>query len=122
LHRILPPGGSGVGHQVDGDTIAWNCGLRRDIIFDDGGTQTEITAENVAGERAEAVRGEKKASDVGMAILPAGADIRRVSDPTGAGAGGNFRPRVRPAPAPRIGGCGAGFIFHPWVTRGYPPF
>jgi hypothetical protein len=64
LHRILPPGGSGVGRQVDGDTIAWNCGLRRDVIFDDGGTQTEITAENAAGERAEAVRGEKKASGV----------------------------------------------------------
>jgi hypothetical protein len=59
---------------------------------------------------------------LGMAILSVGADIRRVSDPTGAGAGGNFRPWVRPAPAPRIGGCGAGFIFHPWVTRGYPSF
>jgi hypothetical protein len=42
--------------------------------------------------------------------------------PTGVGAGDIFRPRVRPAPAPRIGGCGAGFIFHPRVTHGYPTF
>jgi hypothetical protein len=50
---------------------------------------------------------------VGMAILPAGVDIRRISDPTGAGVGAIFHPRVRPAPAPRIGWCGRGFYFSP---------
>jgi hypothetical protein len=39
---------------------------------------------------------------LGMAILP-----------TGAGVGAIFHPRVRPAPAPRIGKCGCGFHFSP---------
>jgi hypothetical protein len=58
---------------------------------------------------------------IGMTILPVGVDIRRISDPTGAGAGAGaiFHPRVRPAPAPRIGRC----IFHfspmgdPWISE-----
>jgi hypothetical protein len=50
---------------------------------------------------------------VGMAILPAGVDIRRISDSTGAGAGAIFHLRVRHAPAPRIGRCGRGFHFSP---------
>jgi hypothetical protein len=33
-----------------------------------------------------------------------------------------FYLRVRTALAPRIGGCGRGFHFHPWVIRGYPKF
>jgi hypothetical protein len=57
-----------------------------------------------------------------MAILPTSADIRWISDLTGAGTGIIFHPRVRPAPAPRIGECGRGFHFSPMVTRRYPKF
>jgi hypothetical protein len=39
-------------------------------------------------------------SRIGLAILSTGANIRRVSDPMGVGAGTKFCPRVRPAPAP----------------------
>jgi hypothetical protein len=48
-----------------------------------------------------------------MTILPTGVDIRRISDPTGEGAGAIFHPRIRPAPAPRIDGCGRRFHFSP---------
>jgi hypothetical protein len=48
-----------------------------------------------------------------MAILPVGANIRRISDPTGMGAGSIFHPWVRPASAPWIGGCERGFHFSP---------
>jgi hypothetical protein len=58
---------------------------------------------------------------IGMAILPAGVDIRRISDPTGAGVGAIFHPWVRPTPAPRISGCGRGFYFSPvgdpWISE-----
>jgi hypothetical protein len=39
--------------------------------------------------------------EVGMAIFPAGSDIRRISDPSGLGSGMNFDPWVLPAPDPR---------------------
>jgi hypothetical protein len=56
-----------------------------------------------------------------MAILPAGVDIQRISDPTGAGVGVIFHPRVRPTPAPWIGGCRRGFHFSlvgdPWISE-----
>jgi hypothetical protein len=50
-------------------------------------------------------------SRLGMTILPVGVDIRWISDQTGVGAGAIFHPRVSPAPAPQIGGCGHGFHF-----------
>jgi hypothetical protein len=38
--------------------------------------------------------------DVGMAILPAGSDIRRISDPLGTGSGTKFDLWVLPVPDP----------------------
>jgi hypothetical protein len=52
-------------------------------------------------------------SKVGMTILSEGADIR----PDGWRYGSIFHPWIRPAPAPWIGGHGAGFIFHPRIPN-----
>jgi hypothetical protein len=41
------------------------------------------------------------APGLGMAILPAGLDIRRISDPLGSDSGIIFHPRVLPVPDPR---------------------
>jgi hypothetical protein len=42
----------------------------------------------------------KCTSQLGMAILPAGSDIRRISDLSGSGTGTNFDPWVSPVPDP----------------------
>jgi hypothetical protein len=59
-----------------------------------------------------------------MAILPEGADIRWISDLTGAGAITFFTRGSDPHPLCESAGAGtsAGFIFRPWVIHGYPKF
>jgi hypothetical protein len=57
------------------------------------------------------------APGVGMAILPAGSDIRRISDPSGTGSGTKFDPRVLPDPRPILLRVGYIFDFLPVGTR-----
>jgi hypothetical protein len=54
---------------------------------------------------------------LGMAILPAGSDICRISDPSGTGSGTKFNPRVLPVPDPILLRVGYGFDFLPAGTR-----
>jgi hypothetical protein len=54
---------------------------------------------------------------VGMAILPAGSDIRRISDPSGTGSGTKFDPWVLPVPDSILLRVGYGFDFLPAGTR-----
>jgi hypothetical protein len=54
---------------------------------------------------------------VGMVILPAGSDIRRISDPSGTGSGTKFDPWVLPVPGPILLWVGYGFDFLPVGTR-----
>jgi hypothetical protein len=56
-------------------------------------------------------------SKLGMAILPAGSDIRRISDPSGMGSGMKFDPWVLPVPDPILLRVGYGFDFLPAGTR-----
>jgi hypothetical protein len=55
-----------------------------------------------------------------MAILPAGLDIRRISNPLGTGSGTKFDPWVLPVPDPILLRVGYGFNFLPAGTDGYP--
>jgi hypothetical protein len=59
----------------------------------------------------------RKANQLGMAILPAGSDIRRISDPSGTGSGMKFDPWVLPVPDPILLRVGYGFDFLPAGTR-----
>jgi hypothetical protein len=54
---------------------------------------------------------------LGMAILPAGSNIRRISDPSGTGSGTKFDPWVLPVPDPILLRVGYGFNFLPAGTR-----
>ena len=56
-------------------------------------------------------------NQIGMAILPAGSDIRRISDPSGTGSGTKFDPWVLPVPDPILLRVGYGFDFLPAGTR-----
>jgi hypothetical protein len=56
-------------------------------------------------------------TELGMAILPAGSDIHRISDPSGTGSGTKFDPRVLPVPDPIFLRVGYGFDFLPTGTR-----
>jgi hypothetical protein len=56
-------------------------------------------------------------SFIGMAILPAGSDIRRISDPSGTCSGTKFDPWVLPVPDPILLWVGYGFDFLPAGTR-----
>jgi hypothetical protein len=55
-----------------------------------------------------------------LSILPAGSDIRRISDPSGTGSGTKFDPWVLPVPDPIHYGSGTDLISYPWVPDGYP--
>jgi hypothetical protein len=55
-----------------------------------------------------------------MAILPAGSDIRRISDPSGTGLGTKFDPWVYPYPTRFYYGSGTDLISYPRVPDGYP--
>jgi hypothetical protein len=54
---------------------------------------------------------------LGMAILPAGSDIRRISDLSGMGSGTKFDLWVLPVPDPILLRVGYGFDFLPTGTR-----
>jgi hypothetical protein len=56
-------------------------------------------------------------AQLGMAILPAGSDIRQISDPSGTGSGTKFDPWVLPVPDPILLRVGYGFDFLPAGTR-----
>jgi hypothetical protein len=56
-------------------------------------------------------------SSVGMTILPAGSDIRWISDPSGTGSGTKYDPWVLPVPDPILLRVGCGFDFLPAGTR-----
>jgi hypothetical protein len=53
----------------------------------------------------------------GMAILPAGSDIRRISDSSGTGSGTKFDLWVLPVPDPILLRVEYGFDFIPTATR-----
>jgi hypothetical protein len=56
---------------------------------------------------------------VGMAILLAGSDIRRISDPSGTGSGMKFDCGSYPYPTRFYYGSGTDLISYPWVPDGY---
>jgi hypothetical protein len=57
---------------------------------------------------------------LGMAILPAGLDNRRISDPSGLDSSTNLYPRVFPYLTRVKTGSGMDIFCRPQVTRGYP--